>query len=464
METRQQDIKRCYRFEGIRLDDQWLSPAYISLDAAGNILAIAKEAPQVIVIDAIDGYALLGMVNAHSHAFQYAMAGLAEIHESGAGKDDFWRWREAMYGLALNLNPQELEAIASMLYAEMLRHGYTHVVEFHYLHHDKDGKPYTQMAEMGERLIAAAATAGIRITLIPILYQKGGFGQAASPRQRRFLSPTIESYHQLLESSKAACQHYAFAEMGHGIHSLRAVEPEIVSRLMAEFPSEIPFHLHISEQQKEIEDALAYLGCRPVEWLLDQADLHHNVHLVHCTHTTEAELRGVAASGAHVVLCPSTEGNLGDGFFGLKTFLSHGGRWSIGTDSHIGLNPFEELRLLDYGQRLRTHQRRSFVSSPQQTDAYQMAWQGGHMAAGSPVQYGFAIGSPFDALVFRADAPLLMTASQDVLLPRMLYASDVSMQLGTIVAGKWLVKEGRHVRGEAIRNAWGGVMQADFRR
>ncbi|MEM7374220.1 MAG: formimidoylglutamate deiminase [Bacteroidota bacterium] len=450
------------RFEGVWYQDKWVSPAFVNLDMSGNVLSIDSEQPFLSKPESVAGYAVPAIPNAHSHAFQYAMAGLAEIHPAGSGQDDFWSWREAMYALALKLNPEQMEAIASMLYAEMLRHGYTHVVEFHYLHHDVNGMAYANLAEMGERLISAAKRAGIRVTLVPILYQLGGFGQAATERQRRFLTADLDSYFRLLARSAKACQQYWFAQLGSGVHSLRAVAPEIVERLYTDLDEKTPFHLHIAEQKKEVTDCLDYLGCRPVEWLLDHVNLTDQVHLVHCTHVTDAEVRGVAQGGAHVVLCPSTEGNLGDGLFPLGKFLQAGGKWSIGTDSHVGLNPYEELRLLDYGQRLTTHTRTSYLARGNSLDsgqaAIEMALEGGAAAAGSD-RAGFEIGQAFDAVVFRADAPLIASASKDSLLSRMVYASDVSMQLGTLVAGVWKVKDGRHVAGDHIRQQFISVMQ-----
>lgn len=463
MEKGSARILKTLRLEGIWFRESWICPAYVSLDMQGNIVRVEQEVPPMGEVELIQGYAIPSIPNAHSHAFQYAMAGLAEIHEASAAQDDFWSWREAMYGLALQLNPDQMEAIATMLYAEMLRHGYSHVVEFHYLHHDPSGRPYANIAEMGERLVAAAKTAGIRITLIPILYQQGGFGQAATNRQRRFLTPDLDGYAQLLDNSKAACGHYLFAQLGRGIHSLRAVAPSTVQELYAQLDKDKPFHLHISEQKKEVADSLAYLGCRPVEWLLDHVDLDEQVHLVHCTHVTDAEVQGVARSGAHVVLCPSTEGNLGDGLFPLGTFLKAGGKWSIGSDSHVGLNPYEELRLLDYGQRLTTHARTSYLSSGNKLDsgqaAIEMAVEGGAKAAGND-HAAFEMGCAFDAVVFRADAPLLASASSASLLSRMVYASDVSMQLGTLVAGVWKVKDGRHINSEQISRQFISVMRS----
>ncbi|MFL9845706.1 formimidoylglutamate deiminase [Flavobacterium rhizosphaerae] len=444
---------KIYTFKGLLTENGWLQNAVVQLDAAGNVLSIAESAEKSG--EYIDGYALPGFQNAHSHAFQYAMAGLAELHLDTAAQDDFWSWRNAMYGLALTLNPDQLEAVAAMLYSEMVRHGYTAVAEFHYLHHDQNGQPYANLAEMGERLIAAAQKVGIRITLVPMFYQQGGFGQPPLERQKRFISKTINDYYKLLESSEAAAKKYAYANTGVGIHSLRAVKPEDVREVCNTLDGTKPFHIHVSEQLKEIEDCLAYHGKRPVQWLLDNCPVNENYHLVHATHLDDSEVKGIAQSGAHVVLCPSTEGNLGDGLFRFGDFKKHNGKWSIGTDSHVGLNPFEELRLLDYGQRLVTHSRTTFVtpdSGDSGFNAIKMAWQSGRSAMGSANSHFFETGQPFDAVVIKSGSPLTATAATRHLCNTFLYSSDVSDIQGTMVGGKWVAFHTSQLNRDTIVN------------
>jgi len=368
------------------------------------------------------------------------MAGVTERHTSINGKgDNFWRWREAMYNLALQSNPDQMRSIATMLYTEMARHGYTNVAEFHYVHHNQNGKHYTNLAEMGSCLIAAAETAGIGITLIPIFYQKGGFGKAPTEKQRRFISPTIDSYYKLLESSARACDFYEHASLGIGIHSMRGVEPNDIKEIAKTGPQDIPFHIHVSEQLKEVEDSKAYLGKRPVEWLFENVGLTERFHLVHATHLTDYEITSVAQSGANVVLCPSTEGNLGDGLFPLGKYQNQGGKWSIGTKSHIGLNPFEELRMLDYGQRLITHKRNTFYSKQQQDSglyAIEMAQTTGRKAMNNFNSEYFKIGKPLNACLIDDAAPLLSNTSKENLASTVVYATDASMQLGNTAFGK----------------------------
>ena len=436
---------KAYRFKGLLQEDGWLMPAYVRLDEQGKLLEISEKKNPSFNYSNINGFALPGMQNAHSHAFQYAMVGLTEQHDT-KNNDDFWAWRKAMYQLALSVNPEQMEAIASMLYAEMLRHGYTEVAEFHYVHHQVTGTPYDNRAELGERLVAAAKNVGIKITLIPIFYQKGGFGKIATDGQRRFLSPNIEEYQKLVTSSKKVIKQYKFAKIAVGVHSLRAVEPMVVKELVEQIDDSLPFHIHVSEQLKEVKDSTSYLGKRPVEWMLDHLDLKDNFHLVHATHLTAIEATRLAKSKANVVLCPSTEGNLGDGIFSLKNFQNTGGNWSIGTDSHIGLNPFEELRLLDYGQRLISHQRNTFTSDNQGNSglfALNKLIFSGRKAMGVQSTHFFEKGNPFDALIMDGTVPIFNVCSKENLTSTIVYASDVSMHLGTMVNGQWVVKKGK---------------------
>jgi len=446
-----------FEFKGLLQNKSWMAPAFVEVDELGKILSIGKEAAPNKVYEKVDAYALPGMQNGHSHAFQYAMAGLNERHDLSKNPDDFWSWRTAMYQIALSINPEQMEVIASMLYAEMLRHGYTSVAEFHYVHHDKNGSPYSNLAELGERLVAAAKKTGIKITLIPIFYQKGGFGKAAEAHQRRFISANLEDYLVLFEASKQATAHYKDAKIAYGVHSLRAVEPEAVKQLSTIAEPNLPFHLHISEQKKEVADALVYLQQRPVEWLCENIDLNDNYHLVHATHLSDKEIVMLAKSQANVVLCPSTEGNLGDGIFPLRAFQKEGGKWSIGTNSHVGINPFEELRILDYGQRLTTHKRNTFYSSKEGDSAiyaFNQCVPSGRKAMGKNHQNFFEVGNAFDAIIIDANAPIIASSSLKNLTSTILYSSDISMQCGTIVNGKWIVKSGKHLHQDTINQSF----------
>ncbi len=430
-----------YHFSSLLLKDGWLSPAYVGVDAQGLIRYLAPTPPAGpdLAVQTVPGAALPGFQNAHSHAFQYGMAGQAEQHAPGT-HDDFWSWREAMYACAETFTPEQNEQVATALYRHLLRNGYTSVVEFHYLHHDPTGRPYANLAEMGERLVAAARTAGIKITLVPVFYQKGDFGQEPQPRQRRFISANLDAYLRLLEASRPAVAQYERARLGFGVHSLRAVEAVDVLATHAQGPTDLPFHLHAAEQTLEVARCQAHLGARPVEWLLDNLPLDERFHLVHCTHMSATETTRLAQSGAQVVLCPGTEGNLGDGIFPLVDYAAAGGRWSIGTDSHISLNPLEDLRWLDYGQRL-TYRRRNIFADGAKT-LVDTTFFAGQRAAGRSVADYFAIGQPLDAVVYDLAQPLLAQAGPTHLLAALLYTADPSAILGTLVDGQWAYRAG----------------------
>lgn len=438
---------KSYRFKALLQNQGWIENAIVSLNDAGKIISISQNENSDTIF--IDGYAIPAFQNAHSHAFQYAMAGLAERHSMSNTADDFWSWREAMYSLALNLDPEQLRKIAAMLYAELVRHGYSNVAEFHYVHHDKNGKQYNNLATMGEALIEAANDAGIKITLIPIFYQKGGFGIEPNERQRRFISRDFDDYAKLFEASADVCKRYDNANIAVGIHSMRGVDSKNILRAVNDLPNDIPFHIHVSEQLKEVEDCLEFLGKRPVEWLLDNLELNERFHLVHATHLIADEIERLAISKANVVLCPSTEGNLGDGIFPLRQFQSFGGAWSIGTDSHIGLNPLEELRLLDYGQRLISHKRNTFVGE-NITDSGLFAISKttivGRKAMNNFESEFFAVGADFDACVIDANAPLLANVKAEDLASSIVFASDVSQIYGTFVNGHLIRKNEDHQR------------------
>jgi formimidoylglutamate deiminase len=447
-----------FRFPSILQQSGWTSPIFIGVDASGIISYLDRQAPDSVAVEAVDGFALPGFQNAHSHAFQYGMAGLAENHPAGTD-DDFWTWREAMYQCALSVSPDQAEAIAAMLYGEMVRQGYTHVAEFHYLHHDKDGKPYSNLAEMGERMVAAAKTAGIKITLVPVFYQKGGFGLDPQPRQRRFISKTVDDYFKLFEASKAAIKHYEQATLGFSVHSLRAVDLNDIIKTYQQGPKDLPFHLHVSEQKKEVADCLAHSNKRPMQWLLENLPVNERFHLVHSTHLDDVELKRLAASKANVVLCPSTEGNLGDGIFRMKEFVRLSGNWTIGTDSHIGINPLEELRMIDYRQRLVTNKRNTFEGDAAQ-NMISTSVMNGRQAMGVKSTDHFAVGQSFDAVVFSGSSHLFENTSAKNRLATILYTSDTSKIIGTIVAGKWVVKNQHHQNGAVLKKNFGQAMKA----
>ena len=441
-----------FHFTRLLQNDGWLTDVAVTVDGAGLISEIESDSPSNECDDAVEGIALPGFQNAHSHSFQYAMAAAAE--NSGPGNtDDFWSWRETMYKLALSVNPDQLEAIATMLYTELLRHGYTNVAEFHYLHHNISGKPYVNIAEMGERLVSAAKSAGIGITLIPVLYERGGFGVPPEEKQRRFISSSIDDYWRLVEASTEACRSYEGASTGIGIHSMRAADTESIREVAVAPTTHMPIHIHISEQLKEVEECVSFLGLRPVQWMLENVDLSARYHFVHATHVDKNEVYGITNMNVNTALCPTTEGNLGDGLFPLSEYQDRGGRWSIGTDSHVSLNPFEEIRLLDYGQRLVRQRRNVFPSGEKRSSgeyAVEQAVTTGRKAMGNHEEEYFKVGSVFNAFVISSRHPLIAAASEENLMNTIIYSSDETMHEGTIVRGKWRSRNGRHEHEEAI--------------
>lgn len=386
-----------------------------------------------------------GMPNLHSHAFQRAFAGLTEFRAAAAsGDDSFWTWRDLMYRFALAVSPEQLEAIATQLYIEMLQAGYTSVCEFHYLHHTASGAPFDEPAEMALRLIAAAERAGIGLTLLPVLYQDAGFG-GRPPRadQRRF----INSVEALLDIVRRCAERGVRA--GVAPHSLRAVSPHALSDLLGglrEIAPDAPVHIHIAEQLAEVDDCLAWSGARPVQWLLDNVPVDERWCLVHATHMTAVESQRVAARGAVAGLCPSTEANLGDGVFDAPTYLAANGRWGIGSDSHASVSVVDELRLLEYSQRL-TQQRRNVFASAVQPGVAERLWlaaaDGGARAAGRAIG-ALEVGRSADFVV------LDVAGVHAGLTPPQTLASAVFAQTGqravhdVWVAGEPRVLSGRH--------------------
>ena len=375
---------------------------------------------------------LPGMVNAHSHAFQRAIAGLTE--RSGSVDDDFWSWRDRMYHASLRITPEQLEAIATQLYSELLLGGYSHVCEFHYLHNDQDGRPYADPLEMSLALVRAAKATGIGLTLLPVLYMHSGFlvqrqGGGLRTDQRRFAS-TPESVLRIAETINGMA--IPTVNAGIALHSLRAVDPGALKEASASAARHgWPVHIHIAEQVQEVEDCLAHHGQRPVEWLLNHVPIDARWNLVHATHTNSQELGGIQAVGASVVLCPSTEANLGDGVFDLPTHLQLQASWSIGSDSHVTRRLSEELRLLEYSQRF-VHRRRNVVARASGVNStaaalFDGALRGGSAASGLPLG-GLMAGQRADFCMLDTAAPALAGMPAEHLLDAWVFSSpDASL-------------------------------------
>jgi formimidoylglutamate deiminase len=388
------------------------------------------------------------MPNLHSHAFQRAFGGLTEYR--GAAQDSFWSWRSLMYRFAAAITPEQLEAIATGLYVEMMEAGYTSVCEFHYVHHDHDGRPYADDAALSMCLLRAAARAGIGLTLLPVLYQTSGFG-GTSPNegQRRFIRST-DNMLALLQKLKPLCEEQG-ARLGLAPHSLRAVPPDSLREALAglhAMDSSAPVHIHIAEQTAEVDACLAWSGQRPVQWLLEHASVDERWCLVHATHMTPEESVSAARTGAVAGLCPSTEANLGDGIFDAASWLQGGGQWGVGSDSHACVNAAEELMLLEYSQRLATRQRNVLASTYQPSVATAMmlsAVAGGAQASARPVA-GLAVGQQADFLVLDAQHLLVRDLpSPEAMLSAHVFASHrQSALLQVWVRGRLRVQSGRH--------------------
>jgi formimidoylglutamate deiminase len=401
------------------------------------------------------------MPNLHSHAFQRAMAGLAERQTHT--EDSFWTWRETMYGFASRIGPDDLRAIAAQVYVEMLKAGYTQVCEFHYLHHQPDGKPYADPAAMSLALIEAAREAGIGLTLLPTLYMTGGFdGRALSERQRRF-GHDVDGYLHLVQ--KLRKMENSTLRIGMALHSLRAVPQDALRMVLDSGLADGPLHIHVAEQIGEVQDCLALRNARPVEWLLDHAPVDERWCLVHATHMTVEETRRLAATGAVAGLCPTTEANLGDGIFPLKKYLDADGVIGIGSDSNISVSPVEELRWLEYGQRLATRHRNIAVSDSSRSVGETLwgdALFGGALASGAAIGAlegrdagGSAPGERADLLVLDHNSPLLAGRGEASTLDTFLFAGNSNLVKHVMVNGEWVVRDFRHRDEERVAARYG---------
>jgi formiminoglutamate deiminase len=386
---------------------------------------------------------LPGMPNLHSHAFQRGMAGLAEIR--GPASDSFWTWREVMYRFAHRMNPDDVEAMAAQLYVEMLEAGFTRVGEFHYLHHDHDGTPYADIAEMSARIAAAADSTGIGLTLLPVFYAHGGFGGAApNAGQRRFIND-FDGFARLLDGARRSLQALDGAVLGVAPHSLRAATKEELAHLVP-LAGSAPIHIHVAEQTKEVEDCVAWSGARPVEWLLAHAPVDHRWCLIHATHMTPTETEAMAKAGAVAGLCPITEANLGDGIFPATEFVAAGGEFGVGSDSNVLVGLPDELRQLEYSQRLR-HRARNVMAQGEGSSTgralYDAALAGGSRALGVG-KFGIAPGAPADIISLDATHPALISRRGDAILDGMIFAARDRLVDCVWRGGRKLVEGGRH--------------------
>lgn len=418
------------------VDGRWQRDVLLTVDAGGHWAEIAVNAELPPDAERLAGPLIPSLVNAHSHAFQRAFVGLAERRE--AGQDDFWSWRDRMYALALRISPEQLRAVASQLYGELLRGGYTQVCEFHYLHHAAAGQVLDDELDMAWALAAAAEDAGIGLTLLPVVYTRSGFGAGGlRPDQHRFAADADWAWR--------ACQRVMAAGLprvnaGVALHSLRGATPGDITRLRELIGgADLPVHIHVAEQTAEVADCLAATGLRPLQWLAEHGHLDPRWQLVHATHAQAAEIEAVARSGAGIVICPSTEANLGDGVADLPAWLAHGVPLTVGSDSQVSRGWVEELRWLEYGQRLVLRQR-NVASAPGSRPSsaarlFDAAVTGGARAAGFTA-WGLTPGARADALVLNREADALRGLPDEALLDAVVFGSNGSPWQSVWVAGR----------------------------
>lgn len=440
--------------ENILLNDGWASNQTLTIEQ-GIITAI--DTGMVEGAEIAKGAVIPGMINCHSHAFQRAFAGFSE--QGSEGQDSFWTWRKIMYQFLAQLTDVDAKNIAKQLYIEMLKMGYTRVAEFHYLHHDIDGNTYetstskgksASLATMAQAIFDAAQESGIGLTLLPVLYQHSGFGEKKpSDGQKRFINST-KQFNQLVSDCFTLSEQYSNTNVGIAPHSLRAVDKtsllSVVNHVRG-LDNQAPIHIHISEQQKEVDDCLSHFGKRPVQWLLDNVELDKHWCLIHATHIDEAERKGIIAKQAIAGICPTTEANLGDGIFPTTEFLAEKGTIAIGSDSHISVNPIEELRWLEYTQRL-IKQQRAILATDKQASVGQNLWQqaaqGGAQSTNSNTGY-LAIGKQADLLVLDKDKTKLFANANQHLLDSIIFASQQNPVSDVMVNGLWHIIDQQHV-------------------
>jgi formimidoylglutamate deiminase len=429
----------------------WRRDVVIRIDHG---VIVSVEEPGDRSAERVSGVVVPGLPNLHSHAFQRAMAGLTE--RRGSDTDSFWTWREAMYRFVERLSPDDLEAIAAFAYMEMLEAGFTTVAEFHYLHHQPDGTPYDKVAEMSERIVAAAETAGIGLTLLPVLYRQSGFlGKPPTPAQRRFVCDR-DVYARLMETRVPP------GNIGIAPHSLRAVTLDDLQWAALTWRG-LPAHIHVAEQTREVEECLAAHGRRPIDLLLDTVEVDaRRWCLVHATHAGAGELTRIVKANAVVGLCAITEANLGDGLFDASAFLAQGGQFGIGSDSLIRISAADELRTLEYGQRLMHRQRNVLGEATRSTGRrlFEAAVAGGAQAMGGWPASRISIGERADFVVLDRHHPALAAAQGDSLLDAWLFAADNAAIKTVYCGGVPVVQNGRHVARDDLGQRYRKVLAA----
>ncbi|HEY0331397.1 MAG TPA: formimidoylglutamate deiminase [Rhodopseudomonas sp.] len=442
-------------FEDALLPQGWAKNVRLLIEAGRFAFIESGAAPQPG--DERHRIGLPGICNLHSHAFQRGMAGLAEVRS--ASTDSFWSWRELMYRFVGRISPDDIEAVAAQAYVEMLEKGFTRVGEFHYIHHDISGAAYDNIAELAERIAASAQATGIGLTLLPVFYAHAGFGgRDPSPAQRRFVN-SIDGFARLLEASRRAVAAVPGAVVGVAPHSLRAVSADELAAVLA-LAGDAPIHIHVAEQVLEVEECLAFHGQRPLQWLLDHAPVDRRWCLVHATHASADELARTAASGAVVGLCPITEANLGDGIFDAPRLLGAGGRYGIGSDSNVQIGLADELRLLEYGQRLAQRTRNVMAHGQASTGRalFDAALQGGAQALGL-ASAGLQEAAPADLISLDAGHIALAGRGGDAILDGWIFAGQQTPVDCVWAAGRKLVSGGRHHDRDAVARRFKNTLE-----
>jgi len=439
-------------FEKAFLNGNWAENVLLEINNDGFIANIETgyKGPG----DKIAGYTLSGLNNIHSHAFQRAMAGLAEY--SASDVDSFWTWRDIMYKFAGKISAPDLKVIASQLYLEMLKAGYVSVSEFHYLHDAPDG-----VMDMSFAIMDAAENVGIGLCHLPVLYMASGFGKKPLTSDQERFSHSAEGFVSLLIKLNEQINKFDHQHLGLAFHSLRAVPEKALKYVLENNTTNGPIHIHIAEQLAEVDDSISFSGKRPVEWLYENFEIEDRWCLIHATHLSDDEMGMIAKSGAIVGLCPTTEANLGDGIFPLKTFLDMGGNFGIGSDSHISVSAIEELRLLEYGQRL-DMQKRNIATSEKEvhtgTNLYNKALRGGSMASGFK-NNEIKTGNRADLIVLDRNAPTLLATHDNHIIDRFIFNGNQNVIQHVFVAGEHLINNYMHANEEQIYDKFKMVME-----
>ncbi len=430
------------------LANGWADSVEIKIDATGNIATISPNLPYSdgdrveVLIPAIP--------NVHSHAHQRAMAGLGE--RAGDTQDSFWTWRKVMYHYLERIQPDNLFHIAAQLYLEMLKAGYSCVGEFQYLHHDLNGQAYDNRAEMSLQCLQAATGVGIGFTALPVLYRYGGFGSAvALDGQKRFLNDA-DGFIEIVKSLQSATTNDANCSVGIAPHSLRAINRDLLAEVIASLENLAAIHVHVAEQSKEVDDCLDWSGKRPIEWLFENFDVDQKWCLIHATHINEQETAAMAGSGCVAGLCPTTEANLGDGFFNAREYFARRGCWAIGSDSHISIDPVEELRWLEYGMRLQTRGRNVLVSDASANTGRNLldgALAGGAQACGRNIG-SIAEGYRADFVVLDHEHPRLYGRSKDDLIDSWIFSGNSNLVRDVYIGGNKIIDNGHHADEDTI--------------